>query len=52
MIFDRSFADQYSFAGRPAGAELPARVERAVTLQSLADKLGFCSSNSKVSWVA
>lgn len=40
LIFDGSFAGQYAFAGRPAGAEIPDWVQRSDTLAGLAQKLG------------
>lgn len=40
LIFDSTFAEQYSFAGRPAGAAIPDWVQRADTLEALAQKLG------------
>jgi len=40
LIFDRQFADKYSFAGLPAGAEMPSWVSSAKSLPALAKKLG------------
>jgi len=39
LIFDRQFADKYSFAGLPAGDEIPSWVARAETFEELAASL-------------
>lgn len=41
LVFDRRFAERYSFAGRPPGAEIPDWVSRAETLEALAGQLGI-----------
>lgn len=41
LVFDASFQRQFSFAGRPVGAEIPDWVARAPTLAALAPQLGI-----------
>jgi 3-oxosteroid 1-dehydrogenase len=43
LIFDSQYAEKYSFADRPAGAEVPAWVHRDATVSGLAAKLGISS---------
>jgi 3-oxosteroid 1-dehydrogenase len=40
LVFDQHYAANFSFAGRPAGAEIPPWVHRAETPGRLADQLG------------
>lgn len=41
LVFDWRYAERHSFAGRPPGAEIPAWVSRADTLEALAARLGI-----------
>jgi 3-oxosteroid 1-dehydrogenase len=41
LVFDADYAARQSFAGRPPGAEIPAWVPRAETLEALAVQLGI-----------
>ena len=41
LIFDRQYAERFSFAGRPVGSEIPPWVARAETLVELAGILGI-----------
>ena len=41
LVFDQQFADNYSFAGRPAGSPIPRWVKRSDTTEGLARSLGI-----------
>ncbi|CAH0201307.1 FAD-dependent oxidoreductase [Roseomonas sp. CECT 9278] len=41
LIFDRQFADSFSFGGRPPGAAIPSWVQRADSIEALARALGI-----------
>jgi 3-oxosteroid 1-dehydrogenase len=43
LIFDRRYAEAYSFAGLPSGAPMPSWIARSDTLSGLADQLGIDS---------
>lgn len=40
LVFDQQFADNYSFAGRPAGSPIPRWVKRSDSVRGLAKLLG------------